>query len=257
MRNGPKATLTAVLCALFALSAPVLAGCGDFAAGISAYEEGRFEDAHAAFVRAEEAADGEAGPELSFNRGLAALRAGNSRDAESAAKRVAAADDPEMAALGAFLRGNAAYVQCELAARQADTPMAEPFAFDVAINYGETARDAWIVAAASRADWPKARRNVERAIRMLDELRAKKDEAERRRRKRTEPSPKPNPIPEPPPESGGTTTEEEIAAKAMRVELNPDQVRRLLEKLEEKEREKIALRRSHRRTRMAEVETDW
>jgi hypothetical protein len=40
-------------------------------------------------------------------------------------------------------------------------------------------------------------------------------------------------------------------------ELSPAEVARLLAKLAEKEREKLALRRQHRKEKMAGVERDW
>lgn len=234
-----KAALTALL-----LLALALAGCDGGGEARRAYEQGRFEEAHDSYGAAlAEAGDG-ASAELLANGALAAIRAGKPGDAESFAERAAARGGPEVAARALFLRGSAAFQRCGTATLQADTVEAEPFAFDVAIAYGEKARDLWGAAAATRPDWPEARRNVERALLELDEIREKKREAERRRARRANPPPKPKPLPAP---SGDEEkTEEEKAAEAMNAELGPEQVLALFEKLREKEREKLELRRSRR-----------
>jgi hypothetical protein len=231
----------------------LLAGCDAGAAGRRAYREGRFEDAHAALVTAVESAGEDASAELLYSRGLAALATGDLRDADSSAERAASRGDPEIAALCDFLRGNAAFGQCELAERQASTVEAEPFAFDIAIRFGEKARDFWQLAAASRPDWPEARRNVERALLKLEELAKKKAEAQKDPERPAEP--RPLPLPESADE--GRKTEEEAAPEAQLTELTAEQVEKLLQRLAEKEAEKVALRRSHRRKRMEEVEKDW
>ena len=73
---------------------------------------------------------------------------------------------------------------------------------------------------------------------------------ERRRREREpRPQPQPRPPPEPQPEEDRTLTPH-------LTELAPDEVLRLLEKLAEKEQEKLAVRRS-RRQKSFGVERDW
>ena len=112
-----------------------------------------------------------------------------------------------------------------------------------------------------RADWPAARRNVERALLKLADLRKKKAQAEERQRRRSDPEPRPDPkkkppLPEPeaPPEK-----KEELAPdkKPGEKELSPAEVRGLIEALARKENEKITLRRSQQRKRAATVERDW
>ena len=181
-----------------------------------------------------------------YARARTALLEGNLSGAEGAAERAAAIGGPEIAALCDFLRGNAAFARCETAERQAGSAAAEPFALDVAIAYGEKARRLWQRAAMSRDDWPEARRNVERARKKLRELRRKKEERE-------PPKPKPpRPRPRPPEREAG-----DPEVDPQRKELTPEQVRRLLERLAEKEREKLALRRERRAARSADVERDW
>jgi hypothetical protein len=228
------------------LLALLLAGCGD--TGVEAYREGRFRDAHRAF----RSAGKDAPAERLFNRALAALRTGDLTDAETAAASAAARGTPEIAALGDFLRGNAAFERCLMAERQASTAAAEPFAFDVAITYARKAGRLWQLAAMSRSDWPEARRNVERALLKTDELKRKKADREEQQRRKTDPKPRPKPPPARRPDA-----EPDLAVDPQLNELDPDEVLRLLDKLLEKEKEKRALRRSHREARMAEVERDW
>jgi tetratricopeptide (TPR) repeat protein len=231
------------------LTLALLASCGD--AGVEAYREGRFRDAHEAFSEAE----GDDTPaELSFNRALAALRVGDLSDAEEAAERAGARGGPEIAALSLFLRGNAAFARCEMAERQARTAAAEPFAFDVALTYARKAARLWRTAAATRPDWPEARRNVERALLKLEQLKRQKAEAGERKRRKTDPGPGPRP---PRPRPPDPTVEEDPTLQAQTRVLTPDEVARLIERLGEKEREKLALRRTHRERQRTGIEKDW
>jgi len=174
-----------------------------------------------------------------------ALGEGDLRAAEAAARR---GESP----VHTFLLGNVAFARCEMAEKQAGTPAAEPFAWDVAITYCRKAIEFWSVAAMSLDDWPAARRNVERALLKLEELRQKKEEADVRRRKQAKPQPRPRPLPRP---KGDAETDS--PDKPQLRELTPEQVLKLLDKLAQKEQEKLALRRSHRKTRTAGVERDW
>jgi outer membrane biosynthesis protein TonB len=107
------------------------------------------------------------------------------------------------------------------------------------------------------ADWPEARRNVERALLKLADLREKKAEAEKRKQKKSDPRPKPKPRPEPRPEERTTESEADLSKDPQVAALSPEQVARILDKLAEKEREKLALRRAHRQTQKTDVERDW
>lgn len=248
--------MTAIRWAVLGLSALVLpvlvGGCGGDG-GRTAYEAGRYEEALAAFTREVEAAGDGASAALHHDRALAALAAGEFRIAAASLAAAAARGGPEVAERAGFLLGNVAFESGLLAERQADTPEAEPFAYDVAIAYVEEARDRWAAAAMSRADWPEARRNVERALlelRRLEEKKARKERGEDPRK-----APEPPPLPEP----GGPsrTTEEEARPEAILTELSPDQVTALFDRLAAKEREKIEVRRAERRARSEDVEKDW
>jgi tetratricopeptide (TPR) repeat protein len=241
---------------LAACAALVAAGCGDFAAGETAFREGRFDDARKTFAAMEESAGDGASAEIAYDRALAALRAGDLRDAEASAARALTRCGPELAPSVHFVGGNIAFARADLAEVQADTPEAEPFAWDVAILHAENARRSWQLALterADRADWPEARRNVERALLRAAELREKKAAAEKRRTRRNDPKPKPKP--RPPAEE--RPAPEPDTAKAKGGELSPEEVAKLLEKLAEKEREKEALRRAHRAAQSSDVERDW
>ncbi|MCU0725950.1 MAG: hypothetical protein MUE73_09210 [Planctomycetes bacterium] len=245
----------AALTALLALA--LLAGCGDFREGLSAFEAGRFEEARDAFARAEEEASGTAGAEVLYNRALAALLAGDHRDAEAAAARAAERGDGAVAGPCALLRGCVAFSRSEIAAEQARGPGAEPFALQVAVRYAEAARDFFRDAAVSRPDWPEARRNFERAVSAIEALQREKAEADRNRERVARPDLPPEPDLPPPPEEVSPSEEADPETRVLETELAPAQVRRLLDRLVEKEREKLALRRSEQRARAAEVEKDW
>ncbi|MCC6671832.1 MAG: hypothetical protein IT458_12290 [Planctomycetes bacterium] len=235
------------------------------AAGAQAWREGRYRDALASFTAAVRAAGEDAAAELLHNQALAALRAGAPREAELAAERAAARGGPEFAGLREFVRGNAAFARCLVAAAQAASVEAEPFAFDVAIAHAEAARAAWQRALLQRGEWPEARRNVERAQRKLTELREAKAAADRRRReearKAGEPEPKPLPVQpdpsEPAPEPEGPKEETETEVQPQLQELRREEVRRLLDTLAAKEQEKRALRRREQQTQRVPVEKDW
>ncbi len=239
-----KALLALPLCAL-------LGNDEAFAAGLRAYRAGRFAEALAAFTEAEARAGDAATPELLYDKALSALRAARFSEAESAAGAAAVRGGPEFTGLRDFLLGNVAFARCELAAAQASGPEAEPFAFDVALGQAERARLSWQRAALSRPDWPEARRNVERALLRLEELKQAREEARKRseEQKKLEQPPEP---PAPPP-----TEEEARAIEAQVAELSPREVQELLARLGAKEKEKLALRRARRNDQPIEVEKDW
>ncbi len=268
-------TLEATLAALIAL----LGGCDATAPGAAAYEAGRFDEALVLFRAAGGARPT---PVLLYDTALAALRAG---DIESAHRAIADAlatgeSDIHIVAPTTFLAGNVAYARAELAGAQADAPESEPFAFDVALGLAEEARAHWESAAALRSgDWPEAGRNVARANTLIDDLMAKRSAAEDRKRRREAGGPpkirlnpvatgdKPPeagaegtdpPLPEPPDATGtGTDAEDSAATASGGPELPAADVRRLLDTLAEKEREKQTLRRTRRDATRGGVERDW
>jgi hypothetical protein len=232
----------------------LLAASDPFDTGLLAYREGRFAEALRAFSEAVDAAGEEASPALLYDQALAALRSGALGEAEAAANRAAARGGPDFAARSDFVRANVAFTKCEWTEKQADHPAAPPFALDSAIRYAETARDLWASAAMSRPDWPEARRNVERALLKLEALREKKARAQEPPRKEPEKKPEPRPLP---PEPEGPLAEEETSIEPRLEDLTAEEVMRLLDKLEEKEQEKLEMRRARRSRQPVEVERDW
>lgn len=232
----------------------------DFGRGVRAYEDARYREALAAFREAESSAGAYASPELHYNLALAAFGAGDLSLAEAACARVDEQGDEATAELARFLRGNVAFQRCTTAALQAARPESPPFAYDVAIRFGETARDAWKACVLRRDDWPEARRNLERVERFLDALRKQKEAADQRDKQKKQPNESKPPEDPPPSDDEGKKQDAPRAAPrliAQLVELSPEEVKGLLEKLDDKETEKRKLRRDRRREPGVRVERDW
>ena len=245
-----RALLSSMLPLLF------LPGGDLFSEGVRAYQKGRLQDAYEAFTEAERAAGNDASAELLYNRALAALglpqaRGGELRAAEVSAEKAAARGGPEFAGLRDFLLGSVEFLRCERAEAEASLQDADPTSLTQAILHAENAVGSWQMAASSRADWPEARRNVERALRKLEELKQRKAEAEANqppKRETPEPPPNEDPIEE---------LEAESTPQEAPPELSPEQLARLLDKLAQVEAEKRTLREARQRIRSANVEKDW
>jgi hypothetical protein len=232
------------------------------ARGFAAFREGRPEAALAALERAVLERREAAPAELHFDVAIAALACGQPAIAEAAAERALARGGEPYRARRAFVRGSAAFHEGELAAAEAALPDSDPTALDRAIRSVEAARDAWKSAATSRADWPQARRNVERALRKLDELARAK--AARERKKAPAPNETPagsDPAARPPDDvrSNPEASNAPSPAAVPEVDLTPSQVERLLEILQRDEAAKREQRRALRAARPAAhpSERDW
>lgn len=256
---GIRRRVSVLLCLL------LLAGCDATSTGTDAYRDGRYGDALAAFDREVKAAGDAASPELLYDKALAALRVGELDEAECAARQAAARGGPQFAALGDFVRGNGAFARSEAAEAESLRPNAEPKAFERAISHAEDALASWRMAAASRADWPEARRNVERGLLRLERLRERKGIGPRGGSATPgadggdEPPQDGPPLP-PPPSPADEQDGDPVEAppgEPESADLPPGRVMNLFEVLHEKERQKRALRRAERRARGAEVEKDW
>jgi hypothetical protein len=200
---------------------------------------------------------------LFYNRALAALSAGDLVTAEFSAEKAAVRGGPEFMELRDFLFGNTSFARCKRAEAEADKPAADPAAYDPAIAFASSAFDAWCRAAASRTDWPAARRNVERALLKLEELRGKKEAARQHRSSKKMNQPE-GQLPElvinedlarDGRRVGGSGEEARIAAREG--DLTAEQITGIFEKLSEKEKEKLALRRARRDVQKVDVERDW
>lgn len=217
-----------------------------FSTALEAYRAGRFEEAAAGFRTTIER-EGDAAPaEAHANLALAALRNGGLTEAETAARAAAARDPEGFTAFARFVEGSVAFARCDQSMTQSSGPEAESFALDVALSQAARARDAWRDAACTRGDWPEARRNVERALRRIDEL---------ERMKRERDTPPPQQEPDPPAANDPVAPDREPDAALD--ELPRERVFDLLELLDAKEREKRGLRAKVRAQRPAHAERDW
>ena len=151
------------------------------------------------------------------------------------------AEPKELAARRVFLEGNAAFAKSEEAERASKQPNADPTTLEFAIVRAEDAVAFWRKAAVTRNDWPEARRNVERGLLLLKRLRA--EQADKNKKPDNKPSEPPDAKPVPPPD--GTP------------DLTPEQVMKLFEVLQEKEKQKLVARRADRKARSIDVEKDW
>ena len=246
------------LAPLLALSLPLLVAGGDeFTQGVNAYRAGKPKEALQAFLAAERSAGEAAAPELFFDQAMAALAAGDLRRAEIAAEKAAVHGKGDFFALRDFVLGSAAFARCTRAELQASGPEAEPFAFEIAITHAKNAEAFWRLAAASRADWPQARGNVERAQDKIAELRDKKTEAQKKkdqakkdRNKPKDPEPEQN-------QPAGKGKEEEASLKPQPIDAGSQELRGMLDLLVKKEKEKRDLRRSQQQLRTKPGEKDW
>ena len=191
---------------------------------------------------------GDPTPRRAAHKAVAALAAGDADTARAEAEAAESAGGEAFTGFRYFVRGNAAWAasrEWEQAARAGD-----PEAMKVAQAQAEDALAYWQMAAASRRDWPAARRNVERGLRRLQAL----------RESRTERTPPPENERTPDPED--TTPEDEETPEASealveRGDLPADRVGSLLEVLLRRDARKRALRREQRRSRGTSVERDW
>ena len=179
------------------------------------------------------------------------------------------AEPKELAARRVFLEGNAAFAKSEEAERASKQPNADPTTLEFAIVRAEDAVAFWRKAAVTRNDWPEARRNVERGLLLLKRLRA--EQADKNKKPDNKPSeppdakPVPPPdgkplVPPPPPPPPGPDTPDPTAKpqpEAATPDLTPEQVMKLFEVLQEKEKQKLVARRADRKARSIDVEKDW
>ncbi len=241
-RSAPRAASTAVSLALVPLLL-LLAGCDRTAAGRRAWAAGRVDEAGRAFAASAVAAGDGASAELLYDRALAALALHHGDEALAAAKAAAARGGPAFRARYAFVEGSVAYRDSHDADAEATRLGGNQQAALHALTRAEDAVAFWQAAAASRADWPEARRNVERGTLWLEHLRTTKGG-----KPKPKPSPKPppgrGPKPKPPEPTKPPPSEPAIDARTETRELSPAGVLRVLETLRVREQEKLRLRRA-------------
>jgi len=228
----------------------------DFTSGVRAYQERRFKEAFDAFCLAEKAEGDNASCELLYNKALAAIRAGKPKAAESAAEMVVSRGGEKYIKIRDFIFGDTAYLRCLNVEALADMPESMPALYDHAIHHARTAMSFWKMALMGKPDWPEARRNLERVMLKLNELKKKKEEAEKRKKKKIkQPDPKLDPELSDP--ENPDKIEEEVKVEPVLDELPPELVKRLFDKLNEKEKEKRKMRRELKKQKKYEVEKDW
>jgi tetratricopeptide (TPR) repeat protein len=195
-------------------------------AGVTAFEDGRADEAATQFSRA--VLESEPSAALLMNLALAELHAGHPEAAEASAERAALAGGPAWYGERDFLLGAAAWQRSMRLETRADLPGAGPDPFQAAIAAAELARESWKRACMSRADWPEARRNLERAILRVRALKKRQEDREnaptsQRVVQVTAPPPPPPPTTGPapvatPPSDPGRLDEAAIAALRARLQ---------------------------------------
>ena len=191
-----------------------------------------------------------------------ALEAGALEKAATAVAQAQETDAERYGALGDFLRGNIAFERSKRAEVELLAPVPDPRALQVTITHAEDALVAWQKAASSRANWPAARRNAERALLRLEQLQERR-RAERKGKPRVVPGGKPKPDetkkPDPPPRDPAQpeAPEGDPESTIETGRLAGDAVPGLFELLAKKQREKLKMRRAQRRTGKDKVERDW
>jgi hypothetical protein len=225
-----------------------------FAAAIAAYEAGRYQESLVGWQALAAELGPAAPPELLGNLALAALRGFRIADAEAAARQLADSVLPGERAYAAFLLAHAAFLRSQQAEAAARLPDAEPRAWDASLSSCRTAITLWMRAdTLTPSGWPAAVRNTERAVRRLAELERLRDEAERQK-----PPPKQEPDqPEPKPQPKPDEKPEEKDPEILRTRMSPEEVARMLSRLEEKEREKRLARTAQQRATATVGERDW
>lgn len=215
-------------------------------------------------------------PELFYNLALAALDAGAIEDAEIAAEKAAARGGETFYARRDFLLARAAWQKSEQAEAAAEMQNQNPVAYGRAILHAETALREWRSVLIRDPDFDVARRNAERAAARIESLKKKRElaiqqppkkdgaappkGADKGGEKRTENDPtadEENQNRRRRPELPRSAPPEAKTPTALPAELADDQVKRLFEKLGEKDREKKKTRRARVEAGRTDVEKDW
>jgi len=240
------------LLALAATQGPPASSGDPFAAAVAHYRAGRHAEAFAGFGALRGSSGTAPGAELLVGFSLAALRLQRTAEAEGAARELAALADARDRADGAFLLGLAAFQRAERAEAAAKLQDPEPGAFDAALQAVDQAIGQWLAADRARDGWPEAVRNAERAAHKRRQLQQDRAAAERDRpQSRKEPAPEARPKTESDPEP--QQVDPELTAAA----LPAQELARLLDRLQQREREKRLVRQAQQRAAASAGERDW
>lgn len=224
-----------------------------FVRGVAEYRAGRFAAAFAELSAASEAFGADAPDELRLDLALAALRVQRPADAEAQVRPLLETPRPALRARAEFVLALASHQRCEQALAAARLADAEPLAWQTAQRAIEAAHRGFCRAATAAPPWPEALRNAERAWQLRAEiLRLAAEDRARRAPNEREPEPPrrepPAPAPEPP---------QEIEPELVAAPLPPAEVERLLQRVRQKEREKLRERTAAQRERAVAGERDW
>jgi tetratricopeptide (TPR) repeat protein len=245
-RARVRAPKPAFAAATLLLLAPFLVGgCDATTEGRQAWEAGDEEAALARFDAAVAETGEGASAALLYDQAVAALAVGEYEKAEAAAREAILRDEDAYAGLDAFVRGSAAFARSQVAFVQASATPDDPRAMMPALRFAEDALAGWQWAAASRPDWPEARRNAERGLLWLQDLRELRAGDGQRK---PPPPDETDPEEEKPPEPLPPLETEDLPS---------GRVLGLLELLQAKEQKKILERRARRHVRGGSVEKDW
>jgi len=224
-----------------------------FAAGLTSYRAGDHAAAFAAFAAVAATVGPTLPPHVAFDLALAALRVQRTAEAELAARALLAIDDGAAQADGEFLLAMAALQRGEQAVAAALLPDPEPFAWEAAIRAAELAHRGFVRAAGRRGGWPEALRNAERAWQRLVDWRQRRDDAPRERAK----NPREKEPPPPAPPAPSTQPPEEVAPDLAAERLAAAEVARLLQRVQQRDREKQSSRQQSARPAGVAGERDW
>lgn len=251
--NSSRCLPPLLLLAVLAPQEPSAPPADRFAAAVADYRAGRHAEALAGFAALLAERGDAAAPELLANTALAALRLQRAADAEGPARRLRQHAEAGHRASGAFLLGHAAFQRCLRAEAAAKLQDAEPGAWDAALRAADQAVEQWLAADAERAGWPEAVRNAERAAHKRAELQVQRQAAEQNR-----PAPKQEPDrPVPPPEPTPDEPPEALEPEMVKDALAPAEVARLLDRLQQKDREKRLARQARQAAAATAGERDW
>lgn len=186
-----------------------------------------------------------------YNAAWHALDAGELERCAEELEALRATERVQIRNLAVFLSGNLAWRRADDAALRARGPRGGLREWDQAVAAVRAARDAWVEAAATRTDWPAARRNAERAVRRLDELEQLRAQAG---------GAPPEDAPESP-EDAETQTAPDEEPNEQPPELPPppsrEEVEELLERVDEQQAKQLNERRARLPLDRPEVEKDW
>ena len=224
----------------------------DYAAAAAAFAEAIAEEGDHAPV------------EWRYDHALASFAGGSLDAAQASAERAAAHGEGALRSKALHLLGSVEWKRAEAVVAMAMQVEAEPFLFEQAIERTARARALWVDAATGDAPEGESVRNAERALLQLQRLREQKAQKERERkaaggeqRPMAVPDAKEGGDEKPGDAKGRDKDEQDNPLAPLRVELTQEQLDSMFEKLEQKDREKLQLRRSLRAQRRGGAERDW